>query len=85
MKRAYPRFLDRNETGTDGDEPIIPEMLVSEFDYVLPPERIAQEPLPDRAASRLLHLRRSTETWNDQLFREFPDFLREDDLVRLIV
>src|SRR6202158_6064461 len=83
MKRAYPRFVDRNETSADGDEPIIPEMLVSEFDYVLPPERIAQEPLPDRAASRLLHLRRSTETWNDQLFREFPDFLREDDLLVL--
>jgi S-adenosylmethionine:tRNA ribosyltransferase-isomerase len=66
-----------------GDEPIIPEMLVSDFDYVLPPERIAQEPLPDRAASRLLHLRRSTGTWNDRLFREFPDFLREDDLLVL--
>jgi hypothetical protein len=33
--------------------PIISPMLVSDFDYDLPPERIAQEPLPDRAASRL--------------------------------
>ncbi len=32
-------------------------MLVSEFDYRLPPELIAQEPLADRAASRLLHLK----------------------------
>jgi S-adenosylmethionine:tRNA ribosyltransferase-isomerase len=31
-------------------------MLVSDFNYALPPERIAQEPLADRAASRLLHL-----------------------------
>jgi S-adenosylmethionine:tRNA ribosyltransferase-isomerase len=31
-------------------------MLVSDFSYDLPPERIAQEPLADRAASRLLHL-----------------------------
>jgi S-adenosylmethionine:tRNA ribosyltransferase-isomerase len=31
-------------------------MLVSDFNYELPPERIAQEPLADRAGSRLLHL-----------------------------
>ena len=34
-------------------------MLVSEFHYDLPQERIAQEPLADRAASRLLHLHRT--------------------------
>jgi len=33
-------------------------MLVSDFQYDLPPERIAQEPLADRAGSRLLHLKR---------------------------
>jgi S-adenosylmethionine:tRNA-ribosyltransferase-isomerase (queuine synthetase) len=32
-------------------------MLVSDFQYDLPPERIAQEPLADRAGSRLLHLK----------------------------
>ncbi|MGZ4818193.1 MAG: S-adenosylmethionine:tRNA ribosyltransferase-isomerase, partial [Terriglobales bacterium] len=31
-------------------------MLVSEFDYHLPEELIAQAPLADRAASRMLHL-----------------------------
>jgi S-adenosylmethionine:tRNA ribosyltransferase-isomerase len=87
MKRAYPRFVDvfltEMKPALAGEEPIIPEMLVSDFDYVLPPERIAQEPLPDRAASRLLHLHRSTGTSQDRLFREFPDFLREDDLLVL--
>ena len=34
-------------------------MLVSDFQYGLPPDRIAQEPLADRAGSRLLHLHRS--------------------------
>ena len=29
-------------------------MLLSEFDYHLPPELIAQQPLEDRAASRML-------------------------------
>jgi S-adenosylmethionine:tRNA ribosyltransferase-isomerase len=55
-------------------------VLVSEFNYYLPPELIAQKPLPDRAASRLLHLRRSGGI-ADTSFREFPDLLRPHDLV----
>ena len=56
-------------------------MLVSEFHYYLPSELIAQEPLPDRAASRLLHLQRSSVMIRDTRFRNFPDLLRSDDLV----
>jgi S-adenosylmethionine:tRNA ribosyltransferase-isomerase len=33
------------------------EFTVSDFDFTLPPELIAQHPLPDRAASRLLHVK----------------------------
>ncbi len=58
-------------------------MLVSDFDYELPPERIAQEPLADRAASRMLHLERGSGAWRDRSFREFPDLLRPDDLLVL--
>jgi S-adenosylmethionine:tRNA ribosyltransferase-isomerase len=58
-------------------------MLVSDFHYDLPPERIAQEPLADRAASRLLHLNRQSQSWKDRRFREFPDVLRPDDLLVL--
>lgn len=56
-------------------------MLVSDFDYHLPRELIAQEPLADRAASRMLHVRRETGEIRDTFFREFPDLLRADDLV----
>ena len=56
-------------------------VLVSEFLYDLPPERIAQEPLPDRAASRMLHLDLRGATWQDRMFREFPGLLRPDDLL----
>ena len=56
-------------------------MLVSEFDYHLPTELIAQEPLADRAASRLLHLQYRSGSLRDLCFREFPDLLRPDDLV----
>lgn len=58
-------------------------MLVSDFHYDLPEERIAQAPLPDRAASRMLHLRRETGAFEDRVFRDFPDLLRPNDLVVL--
>ena len=56
-------------------------MLVSNFHYQLPPGLIAQEPLADRTASRLLHVDRASGKLCDGWFREFPDFLRPDDLV----
>lgn len=56
-------------------------MLVSEFNYQLPAELIAQEPLPDRAASRLLHLNRTSAELQDRRFRDFPELLRAEDLV----
>lgn len=56
-------------------------MLVSDFNYLLPEELIAQEPLADRSASRLLHLRRNASELQDRRFRDFPDLLTSDDLV----
>lgn len=56
-------------------------MLVSEFNYELAADSIAQEPLADRSASRLLHLRRESGKFEDRVFRDFPDLLRPDDLV----
>ena len=56
-------------------------MLVSEFHYDLPEELIAQEPVPDRAASRLLHLVRAKGAIADRQFRDFPSLLRPGDLL----
>jgi S-adenosylmethionine:tRNA ribosyltransferase-isomerase len=56
-------------------------VLVSEFNYQLPAELIAQEPLSDRAASRLLQMNRGSGRLHDRCFREFPDLLRTDDLI----
>lgn len=56
-------------------------MLVAEFGYHLPEELIAQEPLADRAASRMLRLSRGTGRVEDRSFRDFPELLREGDLV----
>ena len=56
-------------------------MLVSDFNYYLPEELIAQQPLADRAASRLLHLSSDQGQLLDRNFREIPDILRASDLV----
>ena len=56
-------------------------MLVSEFDYRLPEELIAQEPLAIREASRMLRLDRRSGDVQDLCFRDFPELLRPGDLV----
>ena len=56
-------------------------MHISEFDYDLPAELIAQYPLPERDASRMLVLDRRNKTWVDSTFREFPKYLKPNDLV----
>lgn len=56
-------------------------VLVSEFNYHLPSELIAQEPLSDRAASRMLHVDRSSGALRDHCFRDFPEMLRPGDLL----
>jgi S-adenosylmethionine:tRNA ribosyltransferase-isomerase len=56
-------------------------VLVAEFDYHLPEELIAQEPLADRVSSRMLRLLRSGSKVEDRHFRDFPELLRKDDLV----
>lgn len=58
-------------------------MLVSDFDYDLPEGLIAQEPLAERDASRMLVLDRAAGTWEDRLFRDFPSYTREGDCIVL--
>jgi S-adenosylmethionine:tRNA ribosyltransferase-isomerase len=56
---------------------------ISEFDYQLPEELIAQEPLADRSASRMLVLDRAEGRWEDRRFVEFPEFVRPGDCLVL--
>ncbi len=58
-------------------------MLVADFDFDLPEELIAQEPLADRAGARMLALSRGTGAWEDRLFRDLPQMLRPGDLLVL--
>jgi S-adenosylmethionine:tRNA ribosyltransferase-isomerase len=54
---------------------------LSEFDYDLPPELIAQSPAPSRDASRLLLIDRARQTFEDHVFAELPELLRPGDCV----
>lgn len=58
-------------------------MLVSDFDYKLPPELIAKQPLAHRATARMLHLQRDSDSCRDASFTEFPRLLRPSDLLVL--
>jgi S-adenosylmethionine:tRNA ribosyltransferase-isomerase len=57
--------------------------LVSEFDYELPAELIAQHPLAQRSASRLLHLDARTGAITDRSFADFPALVEPRDVVVL--
>lgn len=56
-------------------------MFLNDFDYDLPQELIAQEPLANRAASRMLVLEKAMGYREDRRFAELPDLLRGDELV----
>jgi S-adenosylmethionine:tRNA ribosyltransferase-isomerase len=60
---------------------IDPELRVEQFDYDLPSNLIAQAPLADRDASRLLVLERATGEIAHRSVRELPSLLRAGDLV----
>ena len=56
-------------------------MKTSLFDYYLPPERIAQQPLEPRDASQLMVLQRETGQIEHRIFREIGDFLDPGDIL----
>jgi len=56
---------------------------LSDFDYDLPGSQIAQHPLPDRSASRLLVLDRESSETRQLHFRDLPDLIPAGDLLVL--
>ena len=56
-------------------------MKITDFDYELPVELIAQTPLAERDASKMLVLDRQEETWSDASFKDFTRYLRPNDVV----
>src|SRR5260370_8187296 len=60
-------------------------MRASDFEYALPPSLIAQEPLADRAASRLLVLDRASGSIRHTGFTDFVDLVAPQDVLVLNV
>lgn len=59
------------------------QLDVSNFDYELPGELIAQHPLPERSSSRLLHLNRTDQSISHQSFKDVVSLLQPNDLLVL--
>lgn len=59
------------------------ELKTSDFYFDLPKELIAQDPLPDRAASRLLMVNKATGEWKHEVFRNIADYLEPGDCLVL--
>jgi S-adenosylmethionine:tRNA ribosyltransferase-isomerase len=58
-------------------------LRTKDFDYHLPEELIASRPLAQRADSRMLVVHRDSGMIEHRMFREFPEFLKPDDLLVL--
>lgn len=56
---------------------------LSDYDFELPESQIAQAPLAERDASRLLAVSRATGAWSHRRFSDLPELLREGDLLVL--
>lgn len=56
-------------------------MKKSDFHYSLPEELIAQKPLPERAASRMLCMKKSGGELSDRMFSDLADLLEPEDLL----
>jgi S-adenosylmethionine:tRNA ribosyltransferase-isomerase len=56
-------------------------MQINDFDFDLPAELIAQAPLPERNASRLLVVDPATASLSDRNFADLGDYLQADDLL----
>jgi len=58
-------------------------LRTSDFHYELPEELIASRPLEERAASRMMVVHRDSGKIEHRMFRDFPGYLRPDDLLVL--
>lgn len=58
-------------------------MQVSDFDYELPEELIAQQPLAERDGARMLVVDRAKGTFEDRMFRDFPSYTQTGDCIVL--
>src|SRR5688572_11295648 len=66
---------------TESPSAVDPGLRLDDFDYDLPPELVAQAPLPDRDASRLMVLDRASGGIHHSAVRELASWLSPGDLL----
>lgn len=59
------------------------DMKLSDFNYYLPEELIAQDPLLQRDSSRMLILNKNTGHYEHKIFHDLPEYLRPGDCLVL--
>ena len=74
---AHSQVNKLNEIDSTAETPS--ELLLDHYDYTLPKELIAQDPLPNRADSRLMVVKRETGEIIHSYFREIGEFLNRND------
>jgi len=81
----YPKESSlRSEKGQKVFRPLLRDaMLLSDFDFILPPELIAQTPNKERDSSRMMILNRRTGEIIHSFFRELPSYLSNQDTIVL--
>lgn len=57
------------------------KMDIDLFDFELPKELIAQEPIPERSSSRLLLVNKRSKTYQDKIFKDIVDYLKPGDVL----
>ena len=78
--RLHNRPFPNKRCSSDKDH-ILSKMKTSEFQYHLPEELIAQQPVEPRDDSRLMVLRRSDSSLEHRTFREIDEFLSDGDVL----
>ncbi len=58
-------------------------MTPADFQFDLPPQLIAQQPLPNRGGARMLVVDRGRGAWTDAAFQDLPTYLRAGDALVL--
>lgn len=56
-------------------------MKLSDFDYEFPEELVAQHPLPERTASRMMVINRASGTWEHGKIADLPNFIGAGDII----
>lgn len=83
MEESTPGAAGRSEEPAPGAAVQGKEPALDQYDYDLPQQLIAQDPLPDRAGSRLLHLEKQSGSITHHSFKDLPAILQGGDVLVL--